>query len=74
MQNLLIMNRYSNPNNHKVTSQCHVLDSNFDIVKSYPSVNTDDLIFFSQYDKVLIIDVNRISQLDSVDVFNQHNQ
>ena len=71
MKNLLIMNRYSNPNNKKITSQCHVLDSNFDIVKSYPSVNTDDLIFFSQYEKVLIINVTRISDLSIVDILNK---
>lgn len=71
--NLLIMNRYTNPNSEKVTSQCHVLDDNFNIVKSYPKIDTDDLIFFSEYRKVMIIDVKLASNLSEVNIFNQDN-
>lgn len=66
--NLLIMNRYTSQNTFKISTQCHVLNDQFEVVQTYPRMEGDSLAFFPQFNKVLIIDVNRASLLDKVNI------
>lgn len=65
---LLIMNRYTSQNTFKISTQCHVLNDQFEVVQTYPRMEGDSLAFFPQFDKVMVIDVNRASLLDKVNI------
>lgn len=64
---MLIINRYKCPIKGKITIQAHHLDSDLNIVKSYPKMITNDLTLFKAlHDKILICDVIRSSMLSEV--------
>lgn len=64
---MLIINRYTCPIKGKITIQAHQLDSDLNIVKSYPKMITDDLIFFKAlHNKIIVCDVIRSSMLSEV--------
>ena len=66
---MLIINRYKCPIKGKITIQAHHLDSDLNIVKSYPKMITDDLTLFKAlHDKILICDVIRSSMLSEVNL------
>lgn len=69
MKTLLIVNQYKNPNTAKVTTQCHIMNSDFEITKTYPKMDGDDISLFNgMYDKVMFIDVQRHALLDKIDI------
>ena len=68
---MLIINRYTCPIKGKITIQAHQLDSDLNIVKSYPKMITDHLTFFKTlHNKIIVCDVIRASILNKVNTIN----
>lgn len=66
---MIIINRYTCPMKDNTSIQAHQLDDNFNLVKSYPKMITDDLSLFESLDNVILIsDVVRSSMLSKVNL------
>ena len=68
---MLIINRYTCPSTHKITSQAHVIDADFNITQSFPKMDNLELMFFTAYKYIIINDVARSAMLDSVNIIKQ---
>ena len=67
---MLVLNRYKCPINGNVTSQAHLINSDFEIETTYPKMAGDSLELFNHHDKILVIDVIRSHNLASVNLIN----
>jgi len=65
---LLIVNRHTCPRTAKLQIQAHELTLDDMAVVSYPNMQGDDLTLFKQHDRVIIVDVQKVSQLSSINI------
>lgn len=67
---LLIVNRHTCPRTSKLQIQAHELTLDDMSVTSYPNMQGDDLSLFKHHDRVIIVDVQKVSQLNSINIVN----
>jgi len=65
---LLIVNRHTCPRTSKLQIQAHELTLDDMTVISYPNMQGDDLSLFKHHDRVIIVDVQKVSQLSSINI------
>ena len=65
---LLIVNRHTCPRTAKLQIQAHELTLDDMTVISYPNMQGDDLTLFKQHDRVIIVDVQKVSQLSIINI------
>ena len=65
---LLIVNRHTCPRTAKLQIQAHELTLDDMTVVSYPNMQGDDLSLFRHHDRVIIVDVQKVSQLSSINI------
>ena len=65
---LLIVNRHTCPRTAKLQIQAHELTLDDMAGVSYPNMQGDDLTLFKQHDRVIIVDVQKVSQLSSINI------
>ena len=64
----LLVNKYHNPNSNKVSTQCHELDDNLNIIKSFQRMDGDSLELFSHYPVKMVCNVVKASLLDDITI------
>ena len=67
---LLIVNRHTCPRTSKLQIQAHELTLDDMTVVSYPNMQGDDLSLFKHHNKVIIVDVQKVSQLSTINIVN----
>lgn len=67
---LLIVNRHTCPRTSKLQIQAHELTLDAMSVISYPNMQGDDLTLFKHHDRVIVVDVQKVSQLGSINIVN----
>lgn len=67
---LLIVNRHTCPRTSKLQIQAHELTLDDMSVISYPNMQGDDLALFKNHDRVIIVDVQKVSQLSMINIVN----
>lgn len=67
---LLIVNRHTCPRTAKLQIQAHELTLDDMTVVSYPNMQGDDLSLFKYHDRVIIVDVQKVSQLSTINIVN----
>ncbi|CAH1192838.1 Hypothetical protein DAL_152 [Psychrobacter phage D'Alembert] len=65
---LLIVNRHTCPRTAKLQIQAHELTLDDMSVISYPNMQGDDLSLFKHHDRVVVVDVQKVSQLNSINI------
>lgn len=65
---LLIVNRHTCPRTSKLQIQAHELTLDDMSVVSYPNMQGDNLTLFKHHDKVIIVDVQKVSQLNTINI------
>ena len=65
---LLIVNRHTCPRTAKLQIQAHELTLDDMTVTSYPNMQGDDISLFKHHNKVIIVDVQKVSQLSSINI------
>ena len=65
---LLIVNRHTCPRTYKVQIQAHELTLDDMTVTSFPNMQGDDLTLFKHHDRIIIVDVQKVSQLDKINI------
>ena len=65
---LLIVNRHTCPRTAKLQIQSHELTLDDMSVTSYPNMQGDDLSLFKHHNRVIIVDVQKVSQLSSINI------
>lgn len=65
---LLIVNRHTCPRTSKLQIQAHELTLDDMSVISYPNMQGDDLSLFKHHDRVIVVDVQKVSQLSSINI------
>ena len=65
---LLIVNRHTCPRTAKLQIQAHELTLDDMSVVSYPNMQGDDLSLFKHHNKVIIVDVQKVSQLNTINI------
>lgn len=68
--NLLIVNRHTCPRTAKLQIQAHELTLDDMSVISYPNMQGDDLSLFKHHDRIIIVDVQKVSQLNTINIVN----
>lgn len=66
--NLLIVNRHTCPRTSKLQIQAHELTLDDMTVISFPNMQGDDLSLFKHYERVIIVDVQKVSQLSTINI------
>lgn len=67
---LLIVNRHTCPRTSKLQIQAHELTLDNMTVVSYPNMQGDDLSLFKHHDRIIVVDVQKVSQLSSINIVN----
>lgn len=67
---LLIVNRHTCPRTSKLQIQAHELTLDDMTVVSYPNMQGDDLTLFKHHNRVVVVDVQKVSQLSSINIIN----
>lgn len=67
---LLIVNRHTCPRTSKLQIQAHELTLDDMSVINYPNMQGDDLSLFKHHDRVVVVDVQKVSQLSSINIVN----
>ena len=67
---LLIVNRHTCPRTSKLQIQAHELTLDDMSVVSYPNMQGDNLSLFKHHDRIIIVDVQKVSQLSSINIVN----
>ena len=67
---LLIVNRHTCPRTAKLQIQAHELTLDDMTVVSYPNMQGDDLSLFKHHNKVIIVDVQKVSQLSVINIID----
>jgi len=65
---LLIVNRHTCPRTAKLQIQAHELALDDMAVVSYPNMQGDDLTLFKNHDRIIIVDVQKVSQLSTINI------
>ena len=65
---LLIVNRHTCPRTSKLQIQAHELALDDMTVTSYPNMQGDDLSLFKHHNRVIVVDVQKVSQLSSINI------
>lgn len=65
---LLIVNRHTCPRTAKLQIQAHELTLDDMTIISYPNMQGDDLSLFKHHERVIIVDVQKVSQLGSINI------
>ena len=65
---LLIVNRHTCPRTAKLQIQAHELTLDDMTVTSFPNMQGDDLTLFKHHDRIIIVDVQKVSQLDKINI------
>ena len=65
---LLIVNRHTCPRTAKLQIQAHELTLDDMTVTSFPNMQGDDLTLFKHHDKIIIVDVQKVSQLSTINI------
>ena len=65
---LLIVNRHTCPRTAKLQIQAHELALDDMTVTSYPNMQGDDLTLFKNHDRIIIVDVQKVSQLNTINI------
>lgn len=65
---LLIVNRHTCPRTAKLQIQAHELILDDMTVTSYPNMQGDDLTLFKHHDRIIIVDVQKVSQLNTINI------
>lgn len=65
---LLIVNRHTCPRTAKLQIQAHELTLDDMTVTSFPNMQGDDLTLFKHHDRIIIVDVQKVSQLSSINI------
>lgn len=65
---LLIVNRHTCPRTAKLQIQAHELALDDMSVISYPNMQGDDLTLFKHHNRVVVVDVQKVSQLSSINI------
>lgn len=65
---LLIVNRHTCPRTSKLQIQAHELTLDDMSVVSYPNMQGDDLSLFKHHNRVVVVDVQKVSQLSSINI------
>lgn len=67
---LLIVNRHTCPRTSKLQIQAHELTLDDMSVVSYPNMQGDDLSLFKHHDRIIVVDVQKVSQLNTINIVN----
>ena len=67
---LLIVNRHTCPRTSKLQIQAHELSLDDMTVISYPNMQGDDLSLFKHHDRVIVVDVQKVSQLSMISIID----
>ena len=67
---LLIVNRHTCPRTSKLQIQAHELTLDDMTVVSYPNMQGDDLSLFKHHNRVIIVDVQKVSQLSVINIID----
>lgn len=67
---LLIVNRHTCPRTAKLQIQAHELALDDMTVISYPNMQGDDISLFKHHNRVIIVDVQKVSQLSTINIVN----
>lgn len=65
---ILIINRHTCPNSSKIQIQAHELYLDDMTSQAYPRMVGDDLTLFRHHERVIMVDVQKVSQLDNINV------
>ena len=66
---MLIINKYTCPNRLITTTQAHELDSDFNVINTFPQIKSDDLSLYKAIDNVLLVcEVSKVSKLDQIEL------
>ena len=65
---LLIVNRHTCPRTAKLQIQAHELTLDDMTVTSFPNMQGDDLTLFKNHDRIIIVDVQKVSQLSNINI------
>lgn len=67
---LLIVNRHTCPRTSKLQIQAHELTLDDMSVISYANMQGDDLTLFKNHDRVIVVDVQKVSQLNIINIID----
>ena len=65
---LLIVNRHTCPRTSKLQIQAHELTLYDMSVVSYPNMQGDNLSLFKHHNRVIVVDVQKVSQLSIINI------
>ena len=65
---LLIVNRHTCPRTAKLQIQAHELSLDDMTITSFPNMQGDDLTLFKHHDRIIIVDVQKVSQLSTINI------